>query len=53
MIKKHKLYLSKISKIFLKKTYNINRIKNKTVHTEFKSFYYTAFAGIILIIFFT
>ena len=53
MIKKYKLYLSKISKIFLKKTYKINRIKNKTVHTEFKSFYYTAFAGIILIIFFT
>ena len=52
MIKKYKLYLSKIGKIFLKKTHKVNKIKTKTVHTEFKSFYYTAFAGIILIIFF-
>ena len=49
MKQKYQFDLSKVKKILLNKGYKVYKNQKKSIHRDFKSFYYTSFVGIFLI----
>ena len=50
MKQKYQFDLSKVKKILLNKGYKVYKNQKKSIHRDFKSFYYTSFVGIFLIL---
>ena len=53
MKQKYQFDLSKVKKILLNKGYKVYKNQKKSIHRDFKSFYYTSFVGIFLILSFS